>query len=99
MIEHMDLTNVWMNDSTVLAQFGHVLGAYAVVITADYFTHKRWVAFSFGGAMMLYALLKEFWYDATYEIPRQTFGDNMLDFSMYFLGVLLALAVVRYKKR
>lgn len=95
----MDLTNVWMNDSTVLAQFGHVLGAYAIVITADYFTHKRWVAWTFGGLMMLYAFFKEFWFDANFEIPHQTFKDNMLDFSMYLLGVLLALLVVKYKKR
>jgi hypothetical protein len=31
--------------------------------------------------------VKEFWYDATQEVPKQSFSDNMLDFGMYVAGI------------
>lgn len=95
----IDLTNVWMSDATVLAQINHVLASYAIVLSVNHFTRKRWIATVFALLMALYAGLKEFWYDATYEIPHQTTKDNMLDFSMYVVGILLALLVTRHKRK
>ena len=37
------------------------------------------------------AALKEFWFDATYEVPTQTFFDNATDFAGYALGIGIAL--------
>ena len=37
------------------------------------------------------AALKEFWFDATYESPHQTFMDNLEDFGGYMLGILLGI--------
>jgi hypothetical protein len=40
-----------------------------------------------GIAMVAYAAIKEFWYDARFETPHQTFTDNLLDFTFYCVGV------------
>ncbi len=95
----IDLTNVWMTDATVIAQINHVLASYAIILTVNRFTRKQWIVNLTSVLMALYALLKEFWFDATYEIPHQTFKDNMLDFSMYSVGILLALLVVQRGKK
>jgi hypothetical protein len=41
----------------------------------------------------VFAGFKEFVYDARYEVPKQTFGKNLLDFSMYCLGTGTAIFV------
>lgn len=45
--------------------------------------------------IMIYGLalaaMKEFWFDATYEFPKQTFRDNLEDFLGYACGIGLAL--------
>lgn len=87
------LKNKWMNDANVLAQIGHFLGGYAIVLTAAFFG-RQWAALGFGAALLVYAAVKEFWYDANYEIPHQTAADNWLDFSMYAVGITVGLVVV-----
>lgn len=84
------LKNKWMNDANVLAQIGHVLGGYGIVLTAA-FLGGRVYAVSFAAALMVYAAVKEFWYDARFELPKQTWQDNVLDFSMYGVGTILGL--------
>ncbi|MFI5091078.1 MAG: hypothetical protein ACHP7P_13565, partial [Terriglobales bacterium] len=37
------------------------------------------------------AAIKEFWFDANYEVPHQTFMDNLEDFGGYMLGILLGI--------
>ena len=36
------------------------------------------------------AAVKEFWFDANYEVPKQTNFDNWTDFAGYLFGVCLA---------
>ena len=62
----------------------HMWFAYAVVFTA----HVPFAA----AVMLAGAAVKEFWFDATYESPKQTFKDNALDFLGYATGAGLALA-------
>jgi len=93
------LTNTWMNDPNYLAQVGHVLFGYSLILTVAFagrsFESCWWTLA--GGALV--AGLKEFWYDAKYEIPKQTFWDNLLDFSMYivggFVGMLASFIIAR----
>lgn len=96
----IDLTNKWMNDATVLAQIGHVLGGYSLVMTTAYLSNNShaWTLF-FAALLVAYAGVKEFWYDAKYEIPVQTWKDNLLDFSMYVVGLIVGLTVVFLIKR
>jgi hypothetical protein len=49
--------------------------------------------------MAVYATLKEHWYDANYELPKQTSVDNWLDWTFYALGCLASLGVAWYKFR
>lgn len=45
-------------------------------------------------AMTGYALVKEYWFDATYEHnPPQTFWNNTLDFATYMVGAWSAYLV------
>ena len=78
-----------MNNANVLAQINHVIGGYALLLTVGYFTHSWiWLIATIALGIIL-AAVKEFWYDANYELPVQTDGDNWLDFSMYMLGLAL----------
>ncbi|HYX20484.1 MAG TPA: DUF1653 domain-containing protein [Thermoanaerobaculia bacterium] len=78
-------TNTWMNSPQYLAQIGHFLGGASIMILATIFFGfvAWWIAFA---AVAVAAAIKEFWYDARYELPKQTFGDNLMDFAFYALG-------------
>lgn len=88
----MNLTNRWMNDPRYLAQVGHFLGAYSLVFTVHHFTNTRITGYVFIAGITA-AALKEFWYDANYELPKQTSFDNWLDFSMYVAGGVVGFAI------
>jgi hypothetical protein len=83
--------NSWMNNPDVLAQFGHAGIPYGALLTMDKF-HSH-LFYPIGLGVIAYAAVKEFWYDANYETPKQSFKDNMTDFSFYCLGVGLAFLV------
>jgi hypothetical protein len=86
------LTNTWMNNPTYLAQMAHFLGAYAIIFTTFHFAGlQKALLATLAGALI--AAIKEFWYDANYELPKQTSFDNILDFTMYVIGGGVALAV------
>lgn len=89
----IDLTNKWMNDPKVLAQFGHFFGAYSIVMTAHHIFGKL-ITMAVIAALIVYAAIKEFWYDAKYEIPTQSVWDNLLDFTFYVLGMIVSGLVV-----
>jgi hypothetical protein len=83
--------NSWMASQSFDTQCAHVLAGYSVIMTARLFwpRHVRLTAF----IAVLTAGLKEFFYDARYELPRQTWKDNTLDFSMYCLGITIGCLV------
>jgi hypothetical protein len=86
--------NRWMNDSTVLAQFGHFLGGYGIITTLAYHGAVFRIVLLAAALIVLYALIKEFWYDANYELPKQTFFDNALDFTFWCLGTIVGVVGV-----
>ena len=79
----------WKDNPNFNAQAAHFAVGYGVAVTARWrFSRQlRWIAWAFVG----YAALKEFWYDANYEIPKQIFRDNLEDFAFYILGLLVGL--------
>jgi hypothetical protein len=93
----MDLTNKWMNDPTFLAQAAHFFGAVSLIMTAAHFAGNTG-GFITGGVLMALAIVKEFWYDIVYEIPKQSFWDSALDFSFYFIGTLVASGILFFSK-
>jgi multisubunit Na+/H+ antiporter MnhB subunit len=92
------LTNSWMNNADVLAQIGHSLAGYALMLTVAYFSNTSflWLGI-FASALTTYAAIKEFWYDANYEIPKQTNLDNITDFSFYCVGLVVGFGVAMIK--
>jgi hypothetical protein len=93
----MNLTNTWMNDPTFLAQSAHFFGAIAVLMTASHIFGKE-VALIIAGVFVVLALIKEFWYDLNYELPKQTVGDSALDFTFYMVGVVVACCFIIFIK-
>jgi hypothetical protein len=85
-----------MNNPEYLAQVGHTLGGCLAIVTAALFggMHAVWIALPIVAAA---AAIKEFWYDATYELPKQTFKDNLIDFLFYELGSLVGLGIAALK--
>ena len=91
------LTNKWMSDVTYLAAMAHVGWACLIVLTA-YILHPS-AAITTALGVMIFAALKEYVYDANFEIPKQTARDNTQDFLGYLGGVLLAALVLYVKRR
>ena len=88
----MKFDNSFMNDANYLAQVSHLFSAYAIVLTAGFFWGKLATALVFAVGMILVSF-KEFWYDANYEVPKQTPINNWMDFAFYFAGGFVALFV------
>jgi hypothetical protein len=83
-----------------LANVGHFAVPYAVIATYAFFNLKyRWghpeVVWYLGGAFVIYAAIKEYYFDARYEVPHQTFWDNTRDFAGYCLGSGVACLVFK----
>lgn len=87
------LKNSWMNNVNFLAQAGHLLAGYAIVLTAAFLSGTLAVII-ISCLLIVYAALKEFWYDANFESPKQTATDNWLDFSFYIIGMIIGLSVI-----
>lgn len=95
-----------MTNPQYLAQVGHFLGGYAVILTTTTFAivcGAGWtpviVVTVIGVAA---ASAKEFWYDMKYELPKQTWADSLMDWAFYMLGAgvgwgMSALAMFLHK--
>jgi hypothetical protein len=70
---------------TFVAFHAHCWFAFAVVHTLG--PWSVWFAVPLAAA-------KEFWFDATYEVPKQTFLDNCEDFIGYSAGMVIAVSAV-----
>jgi hypothetical protein len=78
---------------TFIATMAHAGVAYGVIYTLGQHLHGE----RFGlvlGLGILAAGLKEFWFDATYEQPHQSFEDNATDFLGYMAGLSLAAGFI-----
>jgi len=82
--------NTWMNNPQYLAQIGHFLAGGSVIVIATLFSvvlGAGWLPVLITLAVgVVAASLKEFWYDMVYELPKQTWGDSIMDWSFYMLG-------------
>ena len=91
------MSNTWMNNSQYLAQVGHFFGAYFVIFTVAVFSvalGAGWVPVLIVlGTGVITAAIKEFLYDMTQELPKQTWGDSLMDFGFYMLGGGVAMGM------
>ena len=89
-----DLNNKLINNPVFLAQGWHFGIPYGALLTLDH-RHSPWF-YPLAAGFVVFAGFKEFWYDANYENPKQSFGKNLLDFSFYMLGIAAAIFVHRH---
>jgi hypothetical protein len=75
-------------DYNVSSQFAHFFTAAFLVSQVGRIGHKS--LFAAALAMLLWATVKEFWYDYAHEDPDVR-GSSLLDFSMYCAGTILAV--------
>ena len=88
----MDLRNSWMTNTEFGVQAAHgMLGLSVVLFAALFF--GLYASFVACGLFLAYATLKEWWYDATYEVPKQTWLDNLVDFGFLCAGASLGVAL------
>lgn len=85
----------FMNDVQFLAFMAHA-GWSGLSTLAALFLFGVWPAIILGMLWVAFASVKEFYYDTNFEIPRQTFADNLEDWIGYAAGLLVVviLAVV-----
>jgi hypothetical protein len=83
----------WMKDPQVLANIGHVLGGYAVLITAAMFTRDLRLLSEVEAAMAVYVLFKEYWFDLRYE-DGETFASSTEDAAGYLIGSVSAVLLL-----
>ena len=92
----VNLTNRWMNNPTYLASMAHIGWACSIILSTFIFGGLYISLIILGGGLCL-AAIKEFFYDARYEIPKQTNFDNWLDFSMYAVGGIIGIIIILIK--
>jgi hypothetical protein len=85
--------NTWMNNPQYLAQVGHFLGGASLMMLTTMFSWNLLCLWATFGVGLLVAGVKEFWYDANYELPKQSWKDNLMDFSFYALGGLAGVGL------
>jgi len=96
------LTNSWMNNANYLAAMAHsgwaglILGI-VVLFTIPGLPDLKLVGAFTGLLLIGWAAPKEFIYDANYEVPEQTFADNMSDFLEYVVGAAIVWAAIGIK--
>jgi len=88
--------NRWMNNPQYLAQVGHFFGAFSVVLICALFGGMHAVLISLP-CVFVGALIKEYWYDMRYELPRQSFSDSSMDFVFFCAGAAAGLGLAWLK--
>ena len=84
----------WMSNVQVLAAGCHVLIAFGTLIIAAYLGGSPLLLVQLSIALVVFGLVKEFGYDAHFELPPQTFLMNLEDFLGYCAGIGLAWGIV-----
>jgi hypothetical protein len=77
-----------MSVSEISAQFAHFFTAAYLVSQCGRWGHKGLIVGAVG--MLLWATVKEGWYDEKYESPADR-GSSLLDWSFYMAGMILGL--------
>ena len=79
----------WMENKQTIADLGHALGGYGVLITVSLFT-RAWLPILIVEVLLAtYVLGKEFWYDLRYE-SGETLASSTEDALGYLAGNAVA---------
>lgn len=97
------LTNSWMASGEFDAAMAHIGWACLITLAtlivafASHSPFPRAALPACGwcsGALIIFALVKEYLYDANFEEPKQSFAENTRDVLGYLGGLVLAWAVI-----
>jgi hypothetical protein len=86
----------WMSSAQYLAQVGHFLGAYSLLVTLRFFGVPFRALGLTTAVFIALAAWKEFVFDLA-PPPKgegDSFADSAMDFGFYCLGLLVAWAVI-----
>lgn len=88
-----NMTAVWSDETLtdVTGQFSHALTGTTIVFGTIVLFAPKWLAVTLP-LFIVYASVKEFWYDNTYETAEQR-GSNWEDWGFYMVGMVTALAL------
>jgi ABC-type nickel/cobalt efflux system permease component RcnA len=80
----------WMSNPQYLAQVGHFLGAYSLVLTSAVFLSPGtfWVVFVIA---VIAATFKEFVFDVASWGEGDSWADSAMDWAFYMLGGVVGL--------
>lgn len=93
--EWLTIHSDFMNSVNFLAAMAHVGWACLIMLSVAVLSNSNMRACEYvSGCLIAFAAIKEFWFDATFERPKQLFKDNAQDFAGYLGGVALAWAVI-----
>jgi hypothetical protein len=81
-----------MDNNTYLAQMGHFLAGALIILAAGVFGGET-VLFIVLAIGVVAAAIKEFWFDLRFELPKQTWGDSIMDFGFYMLGAAIGVGL------
>ncbi len=89
------LTNTWMNSVTYLAAMAHIGWAALILVSVAFVSNTSLATCAYASVgLVVFAAIKEYGYDANFELPKQTWKDNTQDFAGYVGGVALAWGVI-----
>jgi hypothetical protein len=88
------LSNDWMTNDDIKGKTAHALAGYGVMLTAGYLKKGLLVHLIVWFLLFVYTVVKEFWYDAKYEVPLQTLEGSLTDFKWYHVGAAVGMAVI-----
>lgn len=83
----------WMENVQNLANIGHALAGYAVLLTVVLFSHAWLAVLIVEALLVVYVLVKEFWYDLRYE-TGETIASSAEDALGYLVGNAVSWVLV-----
>ena len=83
----------WMKSEAWLSNMGHLMAGALVVLITTLFTRAPSVIVLVESLFVLYVILKEFWFDLTYE-SGEDLGSSALDAAGYVAGNLVGWGLI-----
>lgn len=83
----------WMKSEAWLANVGHLMAGALVALITRLFTHAPETIAIVESFFVLYVILKEFWFDLTYE-SGEDIGSSALDAAGYVAGNLVGWGLI-----
>jgi hypothetical protein len=80
---------------TFIAQNAHCWFAFSLM-TVLHLAFRAAPVMAFAVLALMLAAAKEFWFDAAYEVPKQTVEDGVVDFLGYGLGLTLGTLAMQW---